>query len=59
VLDRLRGGELVEDDDEGILLTESGRLVYDRVRLCFYPERAKRWLRDWAASPKVARSGVA
>jgi len=59
LLERLRGAELIEDAAPGIALTESGKLVYDRVLLCFYPERAKRWLRDWAASPKLVRRGVA
>ena len=56
---RLRRAELIEDAAAGIVLTELGKLVYDRVLLCFYPERAKRWLRDWASSPKVVRKGVA
>ena len=57
LLERLRHAELIEDDGARVVLTEPGKLVYDRVLLCFYPERAKRWLRDWAATPKVHRSG--
>ncbi len=56
LLERLRDAELIEDDGSRIALTETGKLVYDRVLLCFYPERAKRWLRDWAATSKVLRS---
>ena len=50
LLERLRHAELIEDDGARVVLTEPGKLVYDRVLLCFYPERAKRWLRDWAAA---------
>jgi oxygen-independent coproporphyrinogen III oxidase len=57
LLERLRGAELIEDDGARIVLTETGKLVYDRVLLCFYPEHAKRWLREWAASRKVLRRG--
>ena len=46
LLERLRAAGLIEDDGSRIVLTETGELVYDRVLLCFYPERAKRWLRD-------------
>ncbi len=56
LLECLRGADLVEEDSSRIALTEMGRLAYDRVLLCFYPERAKRWLRRWAATPN-ARSG--
>jgi oxygen-independent coproporphyrinogen-3 oxidase len=57
LLERLRGAQLIEDDGVWIVLTETGTLVYDRVLLCFYPRRAQRWLRDWAATPKVLRRG--
>jgi oxygen-independent coproporphyrinogen-3 oxidase len=58
LIERLRHAELIEDDGARVVLTETGKLVYDRVLLCFYPERAKRWLRDWAAMPKVHRNGA-
>jgi oxygen-independent coproporphyrinogen-3 oxidase len=44
LLGRLRAADLIEDDGARIALTEWGRLVYDRVMLCFYPERARTWL---------------
>jgi len=44
LLARLRGGGLVDDDGEEILLSERGKLVYDLVTLAFYPERAQKWL---------------
>ncbi|MGH7898277.1 MAG: coproporphyrinogen-III oxidase family protein, partial [Candidatus Binatia bacterium] len=44
LLDRLRRAELIDDDGTRIVLTETGKLVYDRVLLCFYPQRAKHWL---------------
>jgi len=54
LLGRLRGAGLIDDDGARITLTELGLLVYDRVLQCFYPARAQRWLRDWAASPPQA-----
>lgn len=45
-LERLQEGGLIEDDGEHVSLTELGRLVYDRVLLCFYPARARGWLAD-------------
>jgi oxygen-independent coproporphyrinogen-3 oxidase len=44
LLEHLRRAELIRDDGAGIVLTEAGKLVYDRVLLCFYPDRARRWL---------------
>ena len=41
---RLCDGGLIEDDGTHLALTETGRLVYDRVVLCFYPARARDWL---------------
>jgi coproporphyrinogen III oxidase-like Fe-S oxidoreductase len=49
-MQRLGGGGLLRDDGEHVDLTDLGRLVYDRVLLCFYPERAVRWLRDGTSS---------
>ncbi len=49
-MQRLREGGLLCDDGEHVDLTDLGRLVYDRVLLCFYPERAVRWLRDGTSS---------
>ncbi|MFO0745796.1 MAG: coproporphyrinogen-III oxidase family protein [Myxococcota bacterium] len=48
---RLVAGGLVADDGQALTLTEIGRLVYDRVTLCFYPEKARRWLMERALEP--------
>jgi oxygen-independent coproporphyrinogen-3 oxidase len=56
LLERLRAADLIEDDGSWIVLTETGKLVYDRVLLCFYPERAKRWLREREGRPSDYRS---
>lgn len=56
LLARLAEAGLVEDDGARISLSETGRLVYDRVLLCFYPERARGWL---AARPAPAARPVA
>jgi oxygen-independent coproporphyrinogen III oxidase len=47
---RLTAAELLADDGVRLELTETGRLVYDRVLLCFYPERARRWLQESVAA---------
>jgi oxygen-independent coproporphyrinogen-3 oxidase len=44
VIGRLVGAGLVDDDGATLSLSPVGRLVYDRVTLCFYPPRAQRWL---------------
>jgi oxygen-independent coproporphyrinogen-3 oxidase len=43
---RLHGVGLIEDDGRTLALSEIGKLVYDRVTLCFYPPRAQRWLME-------------
>ena len=43
-LQRLQYAGLVNDDSQGMALTEIGKLVYDLVTLSFYPEHAKQWL---------------
>ncbi len=53
---RLVDAELLVDDDARIDLTETGKLVYDRVLLCFYPERARRWLKQRAGGARVSRA---
>lgn len=55
VLVRLRGGDLVAENDAGLCLTEIGKLVYDRILLCFYPPRARAWL-SGPAQPKALRA---
>ena len=46
VLDRLRQGDLIADDGDSIVLTDLGRLVYDRITYNFYPPRALKWLSE-------------
>lgn len=45
-INRLRNGGLISIDEEKLVLTETGKLVYDLVTLCFYPEDAKQWLNE-------------
>jgi oxygen-independent coproporphyrinogen-3 oxidase len=44
LIGRLEDAGLIEDDGKALALSETGRLVYDRVTLCFYPPKAQRWL---------------
>jgi oxygen-independent coproporphyrinogen-3 oxidase len=44
VIPRLVSAGLVEDDGVTLTLSPVGRLLYDRVTLCFYPPRARRFL---------------
>jgi len=44
VAERLLSGGLIDADESQIVLTETGKLVYDLVTLAFYPIRAKEWL---------------
>lgn len=56
VLARLRAADLVEDNGHAVTLTDIGRLVYDRILMCFYPERARRWLASApSATPGLQR----
>ncbi len=41
---RLVHGGLIDADDSQIALTETGKLLYDLVTLCFFPPQAKAWL---------------
>jgi oxygen-independent coproporphyrinogen-3 oxidase len=50
---RLVAGGLVADDGETLALSPTGRLVYDRVTLCFYPEKARRWLMARQLEPRA------
>jgi oxygen-independent coproporphyrinogen-3 oxidase len=43
---RLRHGGLIAVDDEKLMLTETGKLLYDLVTLSFYPDDAKQWLNE-------------
>lgn len=49
-LDVLREAGLIDDDGARLTLSDTGKLVYDRILLCFYPQRAAGWLRDRAAN---------
>lgn len=42
----LLAAELVNDQDGKLTLTETGKLIHDRVMLAFYPDHVIRWLRE-------------
>lgn len=44
VLERLRAGGLLTDEDGRIGLSARGKLVYDLALLAFYPTKAQHWL---------------
>lgn len=44
VLQGVLAAGLASDDGDCISLTETGKLVYDRVTLAFYPQRARGWI---------------
>ena len=46
ILERLKLGGLIADDGDSIVLTDEGRLVYDRVTYSFYPPRVLQWLSE-------------
>lgn len=56
LLARLGDASLIDDDGERIVLTDMGRLVYDRVLLCFYSSRAQGWLARRPSDPRRGRS---
>lgn len=43
-VERLLRGGLIDTDGKQIVLTETGKLFYDLVMLCFYPPQARAWL---------------
>ncbi len=45
-LDLLRAAELVDDDGRRIGLSQSGKLIHDRITLSFFPKRALEWLKE-------------
>jgi oxygen-independent coproporphyrinogen III oxidase len=53
VVARLTDAGLVDDDGTALTLSQTGRLVYDRITLAFYPPEAKSWLygRRLSAAP--------
>jgi oxygen-independent coproporphyrinogen-3 oxidase len=55
---RLLGGGLIDADDTQIVLTETGKLFYDLVMLCFYPPHAKAWLLERLRDYQLADEGV-
>ena len=55
VIARLRDAGLVDDDGTALTLSRTGRLVYDRVTLCFYPAEARTWLYARRLSGAAAR----
>lgn len=44
LIEQLAIAGLVDDDGQVVVLTERGKLVYDRITLAFYPEKARQWL---------------
>ena len=57
LLGRLTSADLIEDDGEGLTLSDLGKLIYDVVMLAFYPQRARDWLTarlDRAAFTRMA-----
>lgn len=62
LLGRLAAAELIEDDGEGLTLSERGKLIYDLVMLAFYPQRARDWLaarQERAALVRTASQPIA
>ncbi|HVN83345.1 MAG TPA: coproporphyrinogen-III oxidase family protein [Candidatus Binatia bacterium] len=57
LLDRLVDADLLEDEDDRITLSESGKLLYDVVTLAFYPQRAREWLASRVGLAAVGRNG--
>ncbi len=55
VLARLRAGELIADEHDAIVLTETGKLVHDLVTLAFYPPRTQAWLAERQAAALTRR----
>lgn len=45
VLSRLLKADLVAEEGNTIVLTDSGKLVHDLVTLSFYPQHVRQWLR--------------
>ena len=52
---RLTDAGLVDDDGTALTLSQTGRLVYDRVTLAFYPPEAKSWLHGRRLSSAPSR----
>lgn len=44
LLDRLHDAELVEEHEEGIVLSNTGQLIFDLITIAFYPAKAHEWL---------------
>jgi len=56
VLARLRAAELVGDDGDALVLTETGKLVHDLVTLAFYPPPTQQWLAERQEAALVRRT---
>jgi oxygen-independent coproporphyrinogen-3 oxidase len=58
IVGRLFDADLLVDEDGGVTLTRSGRLIYDLVTLAFYPHELQVWLeqRHAAGIARRARS---
>jgi oxygen-independent coproporphyrinogen-3 oxidase len=59
LLERLAVAELIEDDGEGLTLSERGKVIYDLVMLAFYPQRARDWLAARLDRAALARTATA
>jgi oxygen-independent coproporphyrinogen-3 oxidase len=56
ILGRLFDADLLVDEDDGLTMTPSGRLVYDLVTLAFYPRELQVWLEQRHAAGIARRS---
>ena len=45
VFGELAAADLIQDNQQFVMMTDTGRLLYDLVMLSFYPAHAKVWLR--------------
>ena len=54
-LRRMLAADLVAEDGDRVVLTETGKLVHDLVTLAFYPQHVRDWLREREVA--AARTG--
>jgi oxygen-independent coproporphyrinogen-3 oxidase len=59
LLGRLGAAGLVEESDEAVALSESGKLIYDLITIAFYPEWARKWLKEREGLPLGKRQKLA
>ena len=51
-MEQLIGNDLIRVQGNEVLLTETGKLVYDLVTLAFYPDSVKEWSRNMQPGEK-------